>query len=161
MITEFFKDFPPEVATFLLAMIPVTELRASIPFAMGFFKMPAWQAFLWSVIGNIIPAIFIVYLLQPLSEWLSVRFKFCKRFFDWWFNRTAKKFNDKFQKYGFWALMIFVAIPLPVTGAWTGSVAAFLFKVQKKKALLAISLGVVISGVIVTLITSGAVKIFT
>jgi uncharacterized membrane protein len=159
MLVEFFKDFPPEAATFLIAMIPVTELRASIPFAMGFFHMPAWQAFLWSVVGNIIPAIFLVWLLKPISEWLSVKSKICKRFFDWWFKRAARGFNEKFKKYGFWALMIFVAIPLPATGAWTGAAAAFMFDLPKKKAILSISLGVIIAGIIVTLISGGAFAI--
>lgn len=159
-IYEFFMQFPDWLATFLLAMLPITELRGSIPFAMGVFGMPAWQAFSISVLGDIIPAILIVWLLKPLSEWLSARSKICKRFFNWWFNRVTHNFEKKFEKYGPWALMLFVAIPLPVTGAWTGAVASFLFKIPRRRAIHFIAYGVVIAGLIVTAISAGVFAIF-
>lgn len=161
MIVDFFKSFPPELATFLIAMIPVTELRAAIPFAMGYFHLSAYQAFFWAVFGNLVPAVFIVWLLKPFSEWLSVKSKICKRLFKWWFGKIIRKFSGHYEKYGWLALMIFVAVPLPVTGAWTGSVAAFLFNIQKRKAIFSISIGVIIAGIIVTIISSGAFKILT
>ena len=154
-IYNYFAQFPDWLATFLLAMLPLTELRGSIPFAIGYFHMEPWLAFVVSVLGDIIPAIFIVWFLKPLSLWLSKHFKIFERFFNWWFNRVTKNFTKKFEKYGVWALMIFVAIPLPVTGAWTGSVASFLFKIPRRKALLYIFMGVIISGVIVTIFSTG------
>ena len=160
VVYDFFAQFPDWLATFLLAMLPITELRGSIPFAIGFFDMNPWLAFIISVCGDIIPAIFIIWLLEPMAAWLSERVKFFKRIFDWWFGRVNKSFAKKYAKYGEWALLLFVAIPLPITGAWTGSVAAFLFKVPRKRAILFIGGGVIISGVIVTLISIGAFSIF-
>jgi len=159
-IVNYIQNLPPQLATFLLAMLPLTELRASIPIAIGVFHLPVWQAFLWSILGDIIPAIFIVWFLQPIALWLSERSKVFKKLFDWWFNRVIKNFEKKHEKYGAWALMIFVAIPLPITGAWTGAVASFLFKIPRKKAILFITLGVILAGIIVTLITTGAFRIF-
>lgn len=150
------KSWPPELATFFLAMLPVTELRASIPFAIGFFDMLPFWAFFWSVLGDLIPAIFIVWFMGPLADWLSAHSKIFKKLFDWWFKKIIKDFELKFQKYGPLALLLFVAIPLPITGSWTGSVASFLFNVPRKKALLYISGGVLIAGLLVTLISTGA-----
>jgi uncharacterized membrane protein len=159
MLLESIKNLPPELATLLMAMLPVTELRLAIPFAIGVLKMPIWQAFIFSVIGNIIPAVIIVWFLKPLADWLSAKSKFFHRFFTWWFERTIKNFSTKYEKYGLWALMLFVAIPLPVTGAWTGAIAAFLFNIPRKKAIFFIFLGVIIAGVIVSLLTTGAISL--
>ena len=154
-VYNFFSTMNSAWATLFLSMLPITELRGSIPFAIGYFHMTPWLAFLISIIGDIIPAIFIIWLLEPIAKWLSQNSNFFKKIFDWWFNRIVKSFSKKFEKYGPWALMIFVAIPLPITGAWTGSVASFLFKIPRKKALLFVSLGVVIAGLIVTLLSAG------
>jgi uncharacterized membrane protein len=159
-IIEQIQAFPPVIATFIMAMLPIIELRGSIPFAMGVYGMPAWMAFSVSVLGDIIPATLIILFLKPVALWLSAHSVFFDKIFKWWFQRTISKFEKKFNKYGPWALMIFVAIPLPVTGAWTGSVASFLFDIPKKKAFLFVFLGVVIAGIIVTLISSGAFSFF-
>jgi len=82
-------------------------------------------------------------------------------FFDWLFDRTRRKLTGRVEKYGYWALTLFVAVPLPVTGAWTGALAAFVFGLPKKKALLAIFVGVCISATIVTLVTVGSSALFT
>jgi len=157
---EFLQNLPPEIATFFLSMIPIFELRGAIPIAIGVFDLPVWKAVFFSIIGDIVPAIFIVLLLKPLSEWLSSRFDFCKRFFDWWFNRVVKKFAKKYEKYGVWALMVFVAIPLPITGAWTGAAASFLFEIPKKKAIVFITLGAIISAFIVAGLATGIFVFF-
>ncbi|HMB26245.1 MAG TPA: small multi-drug export protein [Patescibacteria group bacterium] len=154
-IYQFFSQFPDWLATFFLAMLPITELRGSIPFAVGYFNMPVWLAFAVSVIGDIIPGILIVWFLRPVSLWLSRRSKIFSRFFNWWFNKVIKRFEKKYLKYGEIALLIFVSIPLPITGVWTGSVAAFLFGIPRKRAIIFISIGAVIAGVLVSLITTG------
>ena len=109
MLFESIKNLPPELATLLMAMLPVTELRLAIPFAVGVLKLPIWPAFVFSVVGNIIPAVIIVWFLKPLADWLSAKSKFFHRFFTWWFERTIKNFSAKYEKYGLWALMIFVS----------------------------------------------------
>ena len=150
-----FSGFPPEIATFILAMLPITELRASIPIAILAYKMHPLAAIFWSVLGDILPAYLILLLLGPFSDILRKYSKLADRFFSWWFNRVQEKFFSKYTKYGAVALMIFVAIPLPVTGSWTGATAAWLFNIPKKTAAIYITLGVVIAGLIVTTLTAG------
>ena len=141
------------IETFFLAMTPVGELRVSLPVALMAYNMNWPAAFLVSVIGNLVPILFLLLFLGPLSDWLSLRFKTCNRFFSWLFERTRKKSSSRIEKYGSIALVSFVAIPLPFTGAWTGAVAAFLFNIPFKKAFPLITLGVVIAGAIVLLLT--------
>ncbi len=151
-----FHNIPPELATALIAMIPIAELRAAIPVAIAGFDLPVWSAYLWAVIGNIIPAIFIVLYLEPVANWLSRHFRFFEKFFRWLFHRTRERFTSQSARYGiFIGLMLFVAIPLPITGAWTGAAAAFLFGVPFRRAMAAIIAGVLIAGIIVSLTTVG------
>lgn len=141
--------------TFITAMTPIGELRAAIPLALTRYSLSFWEAYVLAVIGNMVPIFFIVYLLEPVSEFLSKHFKFFKWFFHWLFERTRKKHSKKFEVLEETALVTFVAIPLPVTGAWTGAVAAFVFGIPPKKSLPLIFLGVLIAGVVVSVITLG------
>lgn len=154
-----FRDFPPELATFLLSMLPVSELRGAIPVAIGVYNLDILSAYFFSVLGNIIPAIILLWLLGPLSGYLMENFRWAEKFFNWLFTRTRHKFSGKYARWGELALIIFVAIPLPATGVWTGSVAAFLFGIEKKKSLILITLGAMIAGIIVTLVTTGAISL--
>jgi len=156
-----FQNFPPELATILIAMLPIAELRAAIPVAIVGFSLPVWSAFLWSVIGNLIPAVLLLLFLEPVAQWLMHKSKFFEKFFNWVFKRTRVRFSGQASKYGkFVALVLFVAIPLPITGAWTGSAAAFLFGIPFKRSFLAVLVGVLIAGVIVTLTTVSLTAIF-
>jgi len=154
-IIHFFTNFDPYSATIFLSMIPLTELRLAIPAVYGVFDIPLWQIFFLSLFGNIIPAIILVYLLEPVSNFLRKHFKFFERFFTWLFDRTRKKFYNKHDKWGDIVLLLFVAIPIPITGVWTGSAAAFLFGVKKPKAILLMLGGITIAAIIVTLLTAG------
>lgn len=138
---------PKELTTLVLAMLPVSELRGAIPFGLS-VGLGLKKVLAISIIGNLIPVIPILFLLEPVSGYLR-RFSPFKRFFDWLFERTRKK-ADLVQRYEILGLILFVAIPLPVTGAWTGCVAATLFKLRLRYALLAITLGVCIAAAIVT-----------
>ncbi|MFH1401845.1 MAG: small multi-drug export protein [Parcubacteria group bacterium] len=140
----------PELQTFFLAMTPIGELRISIPTALTIFHLDVIRAYLFSVLGNLVPVVFLLFFLEPIAKWLSSRFSFLKRIFDWLFSRTRRKYGFKIEKYGYPALALFVAIPLPFTGAWTGSLIAFLFGISFKKAFSAISLGVLAAGGIVS-----------
>jgi uncharacterized membrane protein len=152
---EFLKGIPPEVSTMLISMTPIFELRGAIPVGIGAYKMTIAEAFLWSVLGNVLVVAILVIFLEKFTGFLMKHFKFWKRFFDWLFERTRRKASDKIEKYGDWGLFFLVAIPLPVTGGWTGSLAAFLFGIPKKKSIPIISLGILIAGVIVTILTVG------
>jgi len=142
-----------ELLTILVAASPFLELRGAIPLAMGVFHFSAGKAFFLGCLGNVIPVIPLLWFWQRISLFLMKKYTFWRRLLSWIFNRTRKKTERKFEKYAAGALVLFVAIPLPLTGAWTGSIAAFLFHLDWKKSFLLISLGVLIAGVIVTILT--------
>lgn len=149
-----------EVVVFILAMLPVSELRGAIPagLAMG---VPLAKVLLISIIGNIVPIIPMLFFFQPVSERLR-RFRIWRGFFDWFFERTRKK-SDIIQKYEALGLAIFVGIPLPMTGAWTGCVAATMFKMKFRYAFISIIAGILTAAAIVTavcLFGKGAYSIF-
>ena len=127
-MTEFLQNFPPEIATLLLAVIPITEIRASIPVALEVYNLSLFSAVFWSIIGNVGTSALILWLIGPISRFLRQKMNLFDRFFIWLFARTRRKFYEKHQKYGDIALILFVAIPLPGTGCWTGSLAAWLRK---------------------------------
>jgi uncharacterized membrane protein len=137
------------VQVVLMAMVPLGELRVSIPLAMGVYKMSAPQAFMLSVLGNMLPVMPLLLFLEPVSNWLR-RYRSFDRFFDWLFART-RRYNAKVEKYGALALAPFVAIPLPMTGAWTACAIAFVFGIRSRYAFPTIFAGVLGAGVIVTL----------
>jgi len=157
---ELFKSLPPQLATFLIALIPIAELRASIPIALSVYKLSIWQAIFYSVAADIVISAIIIYCLGPIYNFLSGKIRLIDKFFNWIFQRTRRKFSAKYEIWGNIALILFVAIPLPVTGAWTGSIASWLFAIPRKRSLFYVSLGVIISAGIVTLISIGAIKIF-
>lgn len=145
--------------TLLIAASPISELRGAIPLALGVYKLPLFLALFWAILGNMIPVFFILWLLPAASKFLSERFLFFKNFFDWLFVRTRDRHQRKIQIYKDLALVILVAIPLPLTGAWTGSLVAFLFNIPFKRALPLIFLGVLIAATLVTLASLGIISI--
>jgi uncharacterized membrane protein len=155
-VIELLSTWPHELTTVILAMAPISELRGAIPYAVTVGNMPWQQAYVIAVIANFIPVIFILNFIGPVSEYMR-RWKSFDRFFDWLFARTRRK-GKMIERFEVLGLILFVAIPLPVTGAWTGSVAAFLFGVRKRVAFPAIFAGILIAGVIVTLASLGVLS---
>lgn len=155
-IAALFSGSPHLLVTVLLAMAPVSELRGAIPYAIAVGHMSWQEAFVICVIANFLPVIPALYLIGPLSRYL-MRWRFFERFFHWFFARTRRKGKlvERFEVLG---LVLFVAIPLPMTGAWSGVVAAFLFDVKKRFAIPAIFLGICIAGVVVTLAAMGVIS---
>ncbi len=151
------------LAVFFTSLTPIGELRASIPLGLGALKLDIFSTLLISIIGNFIPAVIIIYGLESISKFLMRKFKLMNRFFNWLFERTRRKYGKKFEKYSSFALTLFVGIPLPITGAWTGSLIAFVFGIPQKKALLDVFLGILMAAAIVTIVfkTIGYVKIIT
>jgi uncharacterized membrane protein len=156
---ELLKGVPAQISVMIIGMTPIFELRGAIPVALGAYKMTILEAYFWAVLGNIIPVIFWVFFLEKISNWLMKNFKFWDKFFNWLFERTRKKANDKIAKYGDWGLFFLVAIPLPITGGWTGALTAFLFGIKKIKAIGIIFSGVLTAGLIVTLLTIGVISL--
>lgn len=136
----------------VISMLPIFELRGGIPAAKA-LDMQWWEAYIFAVVGNMIPIPFILWLLDPVSSWLSRHSRAMDRFFTWLFTRTRRKHSESFERWREVALTLFVAIPLPITGAWTGAVAAFVFGIPPWVALPFIFLGVLIAGAVVTLAT--------
>ena len=145
---------PPELSTFLIAMSPVFELRGAIPVAIGLYGLPVWSAYFFAVMGNLVPSLSIP-LIGFLSNWLSHRFSFFDRFFTWLFARTRSQHAKKFERYKDFALILFVAIPLPFTGVWTASLAAFVFGIPFSRAFPLLGIVVLLAGMIVRLLTLG------
>ncbi|MBN1778961.1 MAG: small multi-drug export protein, partial [Candidatus Buchananbacteria bacterium] len=107
-LSAFFLVFPPELATFLLALLPLTELRASIPIGIFVYHLPAFSAFFYSVLGNLVAGYLVLVLINPIANYFKNKFKVVKLVLDWWFNRVYNRFLTKYQKYGPVALVIFV-----------------------------------------------------
>jgi uncharacterized membrane protein len=134
-----------------ISALPIVELRGAIPVGIGVLHMPWWRVFLIAVVGNMIPVPLILLFLGPLSRG-CMRTRVGRRFFEWLFARTRRK-TAEIEKYETLGLAIFVAIPLPATGAWTGAMAAFLMGIGFKHALFSIFLGVLVAGIIMTVLS--------
>ena len=147
-----------EVTVLITAALPISELRGAIPLALAMELSPL-KAYLISVLGNLIPVIPLLFFLEPLAAKLRHIGVF-EKFFTWLFERTKRKASliERFEALG---LILFVAIPLPITGAWTGCVAASLFKIRFRYAFLSIMLGVLIAGLIVLGLSLAGIKILS
>jgi uncharacterized membrane protein len=140
---------PAWLVTLVVASLPVSEVRGAIPLAIGVYGFPPWQAYLLSVFGNLLPVIPLLLFLGPVSDYLR-RFSWGEWFFSWLFARTRKKCILEHENFGLAALAIYVSVPLPITGAWTGCAIAFLLGFRFWPAFVAIAAGVLLAGVIVT-----------
>ncbi|MDA2935893.1 small multi-drug export protein [Patescibacteria group bacterium AH-259-L05] len=149
----------PELKTILLAMTPINELRGTIPISITIFNLSVFKTFFLAVIGNMIPIFFLLWFWKALSKTLTRRSKAINHVVTWIFKRTRKRFYKKYSSYGDLALILLVAIPLPFTGAWTGTVAAFLFGIPYWRSLGLIFVGVLIAGFVVTMATLGIISI--
>jgi uncharacterized membrane protein len=139
---------PPELVIIIIAALPFIELRGAIPFGVNLLEMPWYTVFPLAVIGNLLPVPVILLFVEFASRELS-RLPFFKRFFERLFTMTRQK-SGIIRKYKYIGLALFVAVPLPVTGAWTGSLAAVLLSIERKWAAISVAAGVLIAGVIVT-----------
>jgi len=146
VVLHWLKGIPREWVVIIVGTLPISELRGAIPLAL-YYGMSFSKAFWLSVLGNTIFIIPALIVFEPVSNWLR-KFKIWSKFFDWVFERT-KKNSDAIQKYEALGLAIFVAIPLPMTGAWSGVIAASLFKIRFRYAVVAIVTGVICAGLIV------------
>ena len=153
LIINFFSSFPRELATFLIALIPVTELRASIPLAIKVYHLTATAAWFYSVAGTYFAMVLIVLILDPIAKFLSKYIAIFEKFFTWLFEHTRKKAGDKMEKYGEWAIFILAATPIPLLGGLTGALAAFVFDVPLKKSLPLLLVGTMVAGGIVVFVT--------
>ncbi len=136
---------------FVFSMIPWLESRYVIPFAILDSGLAWWQVFPIAVIGNMLPVPFILLFFRFIEKFLR-RYRFWTKIMDWLFARTRARADTKIQQYEHLALLLFVAVPLPFTGAWTGSLIAYLFDLKFSKSILTIFLGVLIAASIMTVL---------
>jgi len=146
------------VYTALFSMIPVVELRGGIPFGVG-LGLDVWPAFVAAVIGNMIPVPFIIVFIRRIFKWLrrcspAMNRMVCK------LEHKAHLNGQKVTKYKYWGLFIFVAIPLPGTGAWTGALVAAFLDMRLRQALPSIFAGVVVAGLLISALTFGITALF-
>jgi len=137
--------------TALLSVVPISELRGAIPFAVINGMHPI-TAYFFTVFFNALVAP-IVYIFLNSAHKLFSRMDWYSRLFDRFVERTRHKVEDKINRYGYLGVTLFVAIPLPITGAWTGTLGAWIFGLKKRKTIPAVVLGVLISGLIMSIIT--------
>lgn len=155
----FLETVGREWCVFFCSMIPIIELRGAIPLGAG-LGLEWWQSYLISVAGNFLPVPFILLFINTILRWMAnSKVKFLNRVANWLFAK-AEKNREKIEKYAFWGVAVFVAIPLPATGAWTGSLVAAVFNMKFWRALFSALLGICIAGVIMTLISYGVVAVF-
>jgi uncharacterized membrane protein len=133
-------------------MLPFIELRGALPFAIIIFGMDPFVAFALCVISNMIPIPFLLVYLKRAEAWLR-KYPYWEKKMEWWFERTRKKAKKTIAKYEVIGLMAFVGVPLPVTGAWTGSLIAYLFDLDVKKSFFTILAGVMIAGTIIGILS--------
>ena len=143
--------------TILVSMIPVVELRGGIPFGVA-QGLPVWTAFLAAVIGNMLPVPFIIVYIRRIFQWMRRRLPWLNSLVDR-LERKAHLKGRTVSKYKYLGLILFVAVPLPGTGAWTGALVACIMDLRLKSALPAIFSGVLIAGAIVSAITMGIVSL--
>ena len=145
---------PSWLVVALISMIPLLELRGSILVAGILLQTPWLPTYLSAVVGNMIPIPFILLFIKAIFNFMR-KIKGIQKFPEWC-EKKALKHSDQIEKYGYFGLFLFVAIPLPGTGAWTGSLAAVLFGLDFKKSLLAVLCGVMTAGLIMSIIAYGA-----
>lgn len=143
--------FSNEIALLIISMLPLVELKGSIPIglAMGFKPI---NAYLYSIIGSSIPAIFIILWIMPIFSYMKKKNKLKK--IVAWAEKKAKKKEEKIKKYEYLGLFLFVAIPFPGTGVWMGSLIASILGLNKKKSLIIVCLGNFIAGIIIYIFSS-------
>ena len=144
--------------TMLISMLPVVELRGGLPagVAMG---LPIPTAYIAALVGNMLPVPFIILFIRPLFQWLRVHVPKLGGFASQLEQRAQEKSVDV-ARFQLWGLLIFVAIPLPGTGAWTGALIAAVMDMRLRRAVPAIFAGVVIAGLIITVLTYGVTLLF-
>ena len=151
-LAELFKGGGKEVAIFIISLLPILELRGGL-IAARILGVEFIKAFIICYIANILPVpfilLFINWIFNKMSKW-----KPTKKIVDWLSNKTLKK-KDQINKYGYFGLFLFVGIPLPGTGAWTGSLLAILLNLDKKKSFITIAIGVLAAGIIMSLLSYG------
>lgn len=150
------------IIIFFVSMVPIVELRGAIPIALDFFHLDLVPAFIVCIIGNMLPVPIIYLFARRVLEWGKDK-RFIGKFFTWCLvkgEKGGRKLQAKAGQSLFWALFLFVGIPLPGTGAWTGTLAASILDLDFKKTVLSVMFGVILAGIIMAIFSYGLLGIF-
>lgn len=154
-IEQFFLEtVGKELCVFFCSMLPIIECRGSIPLGWG-LGLPWWQTALFSIAGNILPVPFILLFIRAFLNFLRTCKIQCFNRLAAWLDRKIEKHKGTIEKYSYWGVLIFVGIPLPGTGAWTGTMIASVLGLEPKRSFLAALGGVLLATVIMSLISGG------
>ena len=156
-IKQFFLEtVGEELCVFFCSMLPIIECRGAVPMGAA-FGLPWWQTALFAVAGNILPVPFILLFIRKILIWMAgCRVKLFNRVANC-LNKKVEKHKGKIEKYSYWGVMLFVAIPLPGTGAWTGTLISSMLEMDAKRSFLAALGGVIVATTIMTLVSYGVV----
>ena len=149
---ELFSGINKNILVFIVSMLPIVELRGGL-IAASILHVEFIKAFIICFIGNILPVPFILLLIEKIFDLLK-KWNPTKKIVTKLEKKTLSK-KEQINKYGYWGLLLFVGIPLPGTGAWTGTLLAVLLKLNKKKSFIFIALGVLLAGIIMSILSYG------
>ena len=147
--------FGREILVFVISLLPILELRGGL-LAASLLGLDPLPSYIITMIGNLLPIPFILWFITKILDWMRNSKHFSK--IANWLDKKVDKHKSSIEKYGFWGLVLFVGIPLPGTGAWTGSLIASVLEMDRKKSFLAIILGVVMASIIMMLISFGVLR---
>lgn len=150
-------SFGKQLIVFIISMLPILELRGGL-IAASLLKLPPLESYIIAIVGNVIPVPFILLLINKILRAMEKsRFKLFNKIHSFLHKKIMKN-KDSIEKYGFWGLVIFVGIPLPGTGAWTGAIIAAFLKMDRKKAFAGILLGMLMASIIMMIISFGLIS---
>ncbi len=155
IVDIFSGTIPSQLIVFIISMIPILELRGSI-LAAGFMDVAFLETYMVAVIGNLLPIPFILIFIKKILDWMKTTKAF-SRIANGIEKRALSK-REQIDKYGYFGLFLFVAIPLPGTGAWTGALLSVLLGMKGRKAFIPIVLGVMTAGLIMSLLAFGIIQ---
>ena len=141
-----------ELCVFFCSLLPIIECRGAVPLGAA-LGLAWWQTYLLAVLGNLLPVPFILLFIRAILRWMAnCRVKLFNRFAGW-LMRKVEKHKGKIEKYSYWGVVLFVAVPIPGTGAWTGSLIAAMLGLDFKKSLLSATFGVLIAAAVMCVIS--------
>lgn len=150
-------SFGKQLIVFIISMLPILELRGGL-IAASLLKLSPVESYVIAIVGNAIPIPFLLLLINKiLSAMEKSKFKLFNKMHSFLHKKIMKN-KDSIEKYGFWGLVIFVGIPLPGTGAWTGAIIAAFLDMDRKKAFLGILLGMLMASIIMMIISFGLIS---
>lgn len=155
---SFFSLVPGELATLLIAMLPIVEMRGAIPLGHGVFGLSWFSSYFWSYLGSLIPGVVILYLTEPAIEWCNRKSPVCRRVIGGLLDKVRHHYHRHHARFGEIGVFIICSLPLPLLGVWTASAGAVIFGIPFRRALTLLAMGNAVACLLVTLASMGVIK---